>query len=153
MRRGERLWKLKGEWWNVNVIGCNSLSDLCNLGNQEGVGVRSGRRWTTTVWCVAYLIWSNRNKLVFSNKKTLLKDELFNFQLKTLECVNRRNKEIAVDWHFLFGLVRVEAAGLDRLLIVVLGILFGGFSVFFGCWAGAGVMLAAGLHLITPQWV
>ncbi|KAJ9555882.1 hypothetical protein OSB04_010496 [Centaurea solstitialis] len=50
------LWKLIGEWWNVNVNGCNSLSDLCSLGNQEGVG------------------------------------------LKSFEWVNRRNKEITVDW-------------------------------------------------------
>ncbi|KAJ9564334.1 hypothetical protein OSB04_000300 [Centaurea solstitialis] len=92
------LWIRIGDWWNLDMKDCNSLDDLINLGNQDRVGVRGGRRWFALIWCVSYLIWANRNNLIFRISKVLLKDEFFNMQLKTFEWINRRSKEIAVDW-------------------------------------------------------
>ncbi|KAJ9565878.1 hypothetical protein OSB04_001844 [Centaurea solstitialis] len=97
-REVKSLWRQIGERWKVDVNRCNSFLELSNLGNEAGMGVKEGRRWIALTWCVAYLIWANRNKFLFGNVKTQLKDEFFSFQVKSFDWVNMRDKKIAMDW-------------------------------------------------------
>ena len=50
------------------------------------------------IWCVAYLVWANRNKLVFERGRGLATNSFFEFQLQTFDWVTRRENELAMDW-------------------------------------------------------
>ncbi|KAJ9567941.1 hypothetical protein OSB04_003907 [Centaurea solstitialis] len=92
------LWKRIGRWWKINIGSSITIEEVINLGNQEGVNSKGGRRWMAMTWCVMYLIWVNRNKIVFQNSKVSMEESLFSFQLKAFEWVNLRDIDLAVDW-------------------------------------------------------
>ncbi|KAJ9568055.1 hypothetical protein OSB04_004021 [Centaurea solstitialis] len=123
----KRLWNLIGNWWKVDVKECSSVAELCNLCNKEGVGVKGGKRWVAMVWCVCYLIWVNRNNLVFSKKKVVLSENLFHFQLMTFEWINLRSKEIAVDWQTWMIEFRLEVGRRQNLVFSAIG------AAYFWC--------------------
>ncbi|KAJ9536152.1 LOW QUALITY PROTEIN: hypothetical protein OSB04_un000670 [Centaurea solstitialis] len=92
------LWQQIGSWWNINMASITSLVDLfekakycCN----SGIGLK---RRETTMSCVLYLIWQNRNHLVFDNGNGKMEDNFYEIQMRCFDWVIHRDKDLAMDW-------------------------------------------------------
>ncbi|KAJ9561074.1 hypothetical protein OSB04_006234 [Centaurea solstitialis] len=95
----KQLWKFFGNWWNLGCEACSSLEELWELGNIRGSNGKGAKRWLATTWCFMYLIWSERNKLVFGHSNNSIEDLGPVFQRKSFEWTARRDKELALDWN------------------------------------------------------
>ncbi|KAJ9564748.1 hypothetical protein OSB04_000714 [Centaurea solstitialis] len=92
------LWSLIGRWWKLDIEACNSLEAIWELSSQWGCNGKGSQRWLTTSWCILYLIWSERNKLVFGQINNSLDDLFLGFQRRSFEWITKRDKELALDW-------------------------------------------------------
>lgn len=92
------LWRLMGRWWNIDVEAVNSLHDLLEIGNQMDSSTKGMKRWTVVVWSTLYLVWTNRNKMIFQKASGSLSDRFVEFQLKPFEWITKRDKDLSMDW-------------------------------------------------------
>ncbi|KAJ9558370.1 hypothetical protein OSB04_012984 [Centaurea solstitialis] len=92
------LWRSVGRWWNLDSDGCRTLEDIWELGKQRGNNERGVKRWVATSWCFLYLIWAERNRLIFEQDKSSLENRFLPFQRRSFEWITRRDKELALDW-------------------------------------------------------
>ncbi|KAJ9562049.1 hypothetical protein OSB04_007209 [Centaurea solstitialis] len=96
--RVKSLWERIGRWWKVECGECRSIEEIWSVSNQRGNSEKGTKRWLATSWCILYLLWSERNKLVFEQVNNSLDDLFLIFQRKSYEWITRRDKSLAVDW-------------------------------------------------------
>ena len=94
----KKLWGLIGRWWKVDVDSANSWEELCECGKSGDANNIRSRRWLAMVWCSLYIVWSNRNKVVFEKANREIADFFFDLQLKTYEWMSRKDNTFAIDW-------------------------------------------------------
>lgn len=73
----KKLWLQTGRWWDLNLDSVSSLSDLFGVVEQLGDNEKGARRWVAVVWCFLYLVWANRNKVVFEKDWGIISDRFF----------------------------------------------------------------------------
>lgn len=81
----KNLWSLMGRWWNIDVESASTIQEILEIGNQLGDNTKGLRRWTAMAWSTLYLVWANRNKMVFDKVSGSLVDRFLEFQLKSFE--------------------------------------------------------------------
>ena len=47
---------------------------------------------------ISYLIWTNRNKMIFNKVDGVLVKCLFDMQIKTFEWLNGKTKDLSIEW-------------------------------------------------------
>ncbi|KAJ9543812.1 hypothetical protein OSB04_023519 [Centaurea solstitialis] len=92
------LWQLVGNWWKLDVSNAGSLQDILLAAVRNGANSKGTARWEATIRCMTYLVWSNRNNLIFNSGKGDLVDKLVEFQRRIFEWLSNRNREMCVDW-------------------------------------------------------
>ena len=85
----KRTWRRFGAWWK-KIDDMGSLvqllqEDAVTLKNSKGASWRIGAKWS-----LLYMIWIQRNKLVFRGDNTRLDDLFFIWQRTIYEWVSRR---------------------------------------------------------------
>ncbi|KAJ9535843.1 hypothetical protein OSB04_un001002 [Centaurea solstitialis] len=91
------LWLRIGRWWNKNLEGIGSLQqllheDLTTLKTSKGKS-----RWVAVKWSVLYLLWHNRNKVVFKNSSPVMRESFFIWQRQIFEWICSKSKHHG-DW-------------------------------------------------------
>ncbi|KAJ9549250.1 hypothetical protein OSB04_021793 [Centaurea solstitialis] len=92
-----RLWMRVGNWWNKPLNGIHSVAQLLQ---EDGDAIRLNKNkawWVGVKWIFLYLIWAQRNRLVFNNNKKRLEDCYFEWQRVAFEWINSRAKEGHLD--------------------------------------------------------
>ncbi|KAJ9538060.1 hypothetical protein OSB04_030793 [Centaurea solstitialis] len=94
------LWKRVERWWNKNLDGVNSLDSFL----QEDAGILQASKgrsfWVGVKWSLLYLLWTQRNKVVFSGDRSRLGDCFFEWQRITFEWMARRCPNRHIDCCF-----------------------------------------------------
>ncbi|KAJ9557691.1 hypothetical protein OSB04_012305 [Centaurea solstitialis] len=92
------FWTLVGRWWNLEVSNSESLQDLLLTAVRIKSNSKGTTRWEATIRCLTYLIWENRNKMIFNLDKGSLVDNFFAFQRRIFEWIANRNKAVQIGW-------------------------------------------------------
>ncbi|KAJ9564542.1 hypothetical protein OSB04_000508 [Centaurea solstitialis] len=93
------LWLRVGRWWNLDVSTVGSLQECLLLAVRSGASSKGTQRWEAMVLCLAYLVWANRNKVVFNQAKGGIADKLFEYQRRIFEWISIRSKDLRLDWN------------------------------------------------------
>ncbi|KAJ9539461.1 hypothetical protein OSB04_032194 [Centaurea solstitialis] len=88
----KKLWSLVGRWWNLDTASTVSLRDLVSLATRCGSSSKGSALWEAFIRCFAYMIWSDRNKIVFQQSREELCDNL------VFEWLTQRSKDMSGDW-------------------------------------------------------
>ena len=93
----KEVWTEEGRWWNVDVQGCETLRDSVQIG--DSMSGRDVDIWSWIKSGFLYLIWSNRNYMVFKGVKGRIRDLVLEFQKKCFEWVKERDNKRDFDWN------------------------------------------------------
>jgi len=102
----KRLWRRFGVWWNRRFDDMGSLAQLLQddemvIRNSKGKSLRICAKWS-----FLYLIWNQRNKLMFRGDNTSLDELFFVWQRTVFEWLSRRSKYCHIDWvEWIAGIV------------------------------------------------
>ena len=94
-----RIWRGVARWWNRDLGTIDSWEAL--LASNTGMGENGNQQnlWNETIWAFIYLLWGQRNRLVFDFDKRKLEDLFFEFQRKTFEWIANRVRRKKIDWN------------------------------------------------------
>ncbi|XP_071726751.1 uncharacterized protein [Rutidosis leptorrhynchoides] len=95
------VWTKVFEWWGLGNISNLTIEDLF-LGNLNQGASSGGEIWQAVVWSSCYLIWWNRNQMVFKNKCWNTPAALSEIQVKCFEWIAKRHTRKTIDWHNWF---------------------------------------------------
>ncbi|XP_071698997.1 uncharacterized protein [Rutidosis leptorrhynchoides] len=92
------IWKRVYNWSDRGNFSTSSLEDLFSI-NQLNQGSKQGNLvWQAIRWTCAYLVWKNRNSLIFQNKAWNSPVALNEIQVKSFEWISNRAKGGKFDW-------------------------------------------------------
>ncbi|GJU88366.1 RNA-directed DNA polymerase, eukaryota, reverse transcriptase zinc-binding domain protein [Tanacetum coccineum] len=66
------LWKRVFEWWALENIDVFSVQDVLNLTDINSFNGINRERWKAVIWSTLYIIWSNRNQLIFRRNGSMI---------------------------------------------------------------------------------
>ncbi|KAJ9564768.1 hypothetical protein OSB04_000734 [Centaurea solstitialis] len=94
----KNLWLKVGNWWNKPMNGVVSVSQLLSEDEELIHNHIDKARWVGVKWVFLYLLWSNRNSLVFRNEKKELNGCFFEWQRVAFEWISSKSKGGCGDW-------------------------------------------------------
>ncbi|XP_071741379.1 uncharacterized protein [Rutidosis leptorrhynchoides] len=62
------IWVRVFKWWNINNFTTSNLSELLIDCGSSSLSRHGKLIWQAVRWCCAYLIWKNRNNMIFKGK-------------------------------------------------------------------------------------
>lgn len=92
------MWLLVGRWWRKNLDGMSTIQQFLLEENQSRSIAKGMKLLFGVKWAFLYLIWSNRNKVVFKAEDGELHDVFFEFQRKAFEWFSGRIGKAKMDW-------------------------------------------------------
>ncbi|XP_071694261.1 uncharacterized protein [Rutidosis leptorrhynchoides] len=97
-KQARDLWDRVAKWWILGHLAINNLSDfLKDVGNASMS--RLGKQiLQAVIWVCAFLIWKNRNIMVFHGKYWSTSVALNEVQIKSFEWISSRIKGKKLDW-------------------------------------------------------
>ncbi|KAJ9535648.1 hypothetical protein OSB04_un001197 [Centaurea solstitialis] len=96
-REINRFWIRVGKWWNKSVTGFDSVAHFLQE-DADLIRNHNGKDWWVGVkWVFLYLLWDQRNRLVFENKKKGLDVCFSEWQRTAFEWINNKLKKDAID--------------------------------------------------------
>ncbi|XP_071719380.1 uncharacterized protein [Rutidosis leptorrhynchoides] len=96
------VWKKVLNWCGFSSAPLSNLDNLL-LGMSGLPLLDSGKHiWQGIIWVACYLIWKNRNHVIFKNKGWTAPCALSEIQVKSFEWIVKRFKGKSIDWHSWF---------------------------------------------------
>ncbi|XP_071707958.1 uncharacterized protein [Rutidosis leptorrhynchoides] len=93
------VWDRVFRWWGLGNMTNLSITEILR-GNGPSSPSSIGRKiWQGVEWVCAYLIWKNRNEMVFRGKCWNSPVALNEIQVKSFDWISRRLKKKKLDWH------------------------------------------------------
>ncbi|GJV17568.1 RNA-directed DNA polymerase, eukaryota, reverse transcriptase zinc-binding domain protein [Tanacetum coccineum] len=97
------LWKRVFEWWALENIDVFSVQDVLNLTDINSFNGIDRERWKAVIWSTLYIIWINRNQLIFRRNGSMIPDLFKEVQLRSFEWISARSKKYEVKREEWFG--------------------------------------------------
>ncbi|XP_071694965.1 uncharacterized protein [Rutidosis leptorrhynchoides] len=89
------VWSNVFKWWELGTFSFANLEEQLlgkhNQGTDEDI-------LQAVIWSCCYLVWKNRNQMVFKNKCWNTPMALCEIQVKTFEWVAKRHKRKHIEW-------------------------------------------------------
>ncbi|XP_071715070.1 uncharacterized protein [Rutidosis leptorrhynchoides] len=94
------IWERVYKWWNLGNFSSTTIADISNnTGPNHASHSCFGKKlWQAVCWNCFYLIWKNRNKMVFQGKSWNTHLTLNEIQAKTFEWITSRSIGRKFDW-------------------------------------------------------
>ncbi|XP_071689109.1 uncharacterized protein [Rutidosis leptorrhynchoides] len=92
------VWCKVFEWWGRSGTLLLQVEDLLSDTGYARSDIGKSI-WQAVMWSCSYLIWTNRNQKVFSNKCWNVPVALNEIQVKSYEWIAKRCKNKSIDWH------------------------------------------------------
>ncbi|XP_071705065.1 uncharacterized protein [Rutidosis leptorrhynchoides] len=91
------LWSRVIKWWGSSFIMISRFEDLFKglLFSSSNSSV-SSKLWQTIEWVTGYMLWRNRNQVVFKKKKESGPMLLNEIQIKSFEWISRRSRKLSL---------------------------------------------------------
>ncbi|GKE95040.1 RNA-directed DNA polymerase, eukaryota, reverse transcriptase zinc-binding domain protein, partial [Tanacetum coccineum] len=102
-RKVQVLWKRVFEWWGLENIDVFSVEDVLNLSDINSFNGINRERWKAVIWSTLYIIWSNRNQMIFRRNGSMIPDSFKEVQLRSFEWISVRSKKDEVKREEWFG--------------------------------------------------
>ncbi|GJS56818.1 hypothetical protein Tco_0651602 [Tanacetum coccineum] len=97
------LWKRVFEWRALENIDVFSVHDVLNLTDINSFNGINKERWKAVIWSTLYIIWSNRNQLIFRRNGSMIPDLFKEVQLRSFKWISARSKKDEVKREEWFG--------------------------------------------------
>ncbi|KAJ9551745.1 hypothetical protein OSB04_015790 [Centaurea solstitialis] len=105
-REVKNLWYRVRNWWNKPSEDFQSVAQMLQEDADSLKSQKSKAWWVGVKWIFLCLLWSQRNRLVFENKKSNLLDLFYEWQRIAFEWISKRVKDVQFDWFsWLSGVV------------------------------------------------
>ncbi|XP_071694711.1 uncharacterized protein [Rutidosis leptorrhynchoides] len=89
-KHAQEVWVKVFKWWNRDFFSSFSVNEILRDGNTI---------WQAVTWITSYLIWKNRNTMVFQGKCWNAPVALNEIQVISFDWISRRLKGISIDWY------------------------------------------------------
>ncbi|KAJ9564272.1 hypothetical protein OSB04_000238 [Centaurea solstitialis] len=93
----KEIWRYVGRWWNKNVVGMGSIQQFLQEDSMELSSSKGKSKWIAVKWSMLYLLWQNRNEVVFKNLNSDLGNCFFVWQRCIFEWIGS-NTRSPCDW-------------------------------------------------------
>ncbi|KAJ9559219.1 hypothetical protein OSB04_013833 [Centaurea solstitialis] len=94
----KNLWIRLGKWWNKKLEGVDSFSQLIQEDTSCIKLYKNRSLWISVKWAVVFLIWQDRNNLIFKSLRSNLGDAFFVWQRLIFEWLSSKSSQIG-DWY------------------------------------------------------
>ncbi|KAJ9538630.1 LOW QUALITY PROTEIN: hypothetical protein OSB04_031363 [Centaurea solstitialis] len=97
----EGLWKEVFKWWRCGEVTVNSIDDLLSFQDDTWSSERVKLKWKAMLWSFLYLLWRNRNKVVFEKGVKKIALVFGDFQQQSFSWIHNRTKQgmgSGADW-------------------------------------------------------
>ncbi|XP_071715097.1 uncharacterized protein [Rutidosis leptorrhynchoides] len=91
------IWVKVFTWWGMGSLP-RSLDSLLDESSYSQFSDMGAKIWQGVIWTCVYLIWKNRNQMVFSKKCWTPPVALCDIQLKSFEWIGNRCKVKKLEW-------------------------------------------------------
>ncbi|XP_071741097.1 uncharacterized protein [Rutidosis leptorrhynchoides] len=92
------IWDRVFNWWGLGNVSNISFSELLNDNVNHSSSLHGKKLWQALKWSCAYLIWSNRNNLVFKGKTWNAPVALNEIQIRSFDWISNRARGRKLDW-------------------------------------------------------
>ncbi|XP_071712611.1 uncharacterized protein [Rutidosis leptorrhynchoides] len=92
------IWSRVSRWWSSNPSSTSNYSALFSGTTSSSNPNNYSKLWQAIEWITGYLLWKNRNNMVFKKKKgngPLLLSEI---QIKSFEWISNRSRKLSLTW-------------------------------------------------------
>ncbi|XP_071688360.1 uncharacterized protein [Rutidosis leptorrhynchoides] len=96
--RVKYVWVRIFKWWGANGFVCSNITELVSSKGPSTMTSAGESIWQALKWISLYLIWKNRNTLVFQGKSWNAPMILNEIQTKSFEWISLRSKGKKFDW-------------------------------------------------------
>ncbi|XP_071685671.1 uncharacterized protein [Rutidosis leptorrhynchoides] len=92
------IWERVYKWWGLGPVTNLSINEAFRGNCNRSSSPLGSKIWQALEWTCAYLIWRNRNQMVFSKKSWNSPTALMEIQLKSFEWISTRIKGRKLEW-------------------------------------------------------
>ncbi|XP_071718031.1 uncharacterized protein [Rutidosis leptorrhynchoides] len=92
------VWDKVFAWWGFGNMSNLSLNEICRSNCPSSTSNFGKKLWQAVEWVCSYLIWKNRNNMIFREKKWVSSVGLNEIQIKSFEWISKRSKGRRLDW-------------------------------------------------------
>ncbi|XP_071713559.1 uncharacterized protein [Rutidosis leptorrhynchoides] len=86
------------KWWNVCNFSISNLAEFLKEAGPASTSTLGKKIFQAMIWSCTYLIWKNRNNMVFQGKSWSTSVALNEIQTKSFDWIAPRFKEKKLDW-------------------------------------------------------
>ncbi|XP_071689850.1 uncharacterized protein [Rutidosis leptorrhynchoides] len=95
----QEVWNRVYRWWNLGNYAPYSINEMLRDFPSQVGSATGSRIWQAVVWVSAYLIWKNRNNMVFRGKRWNAPVALNEIQVLSFDWISGRAKGVNIDWN------------------------------------------------------
>ncbi|XP_071739035.1 uncharacterized protein [Rutidosis leptorrhynchoides] len=92
------IWSRVFSWWDFGAFSSANVTDMIRDKGPISMSSFGCKVWQDTKWITLYLIWKNRNNVVFQGKSGTAPVALNEIQNLTFEWITSRAKDRCFDW-------------------------------------------------------
>ncbi|XP_071691680.1 uncharacterized protein [Rutidosis leptorrhynchoides] len=92
------LWSRAFRWWNVRRSMYSSLDEMFKGSLNDSHNPQKSTLWQAIEWVCGYIIWRNRNNIIFHKSRGSGPMALNELQLKSFEWISRRSRKLTIVW-------------------------------------------------------
>ncbi|XP_071686890.1 uncharacterized protein [Rutidosis leptorrhynchoides] len=92
------IWNRVFSWWGFGNMSNFTINELIDDNAPRNANKLGKQIWQAVKWVASYLIWSNRNKVVFRGKGWNPPVALNEIQTKSFEWISRRLRDKKLEW-------------------------------------------------------
>ncbi|XP_071740729.1 uncharacterized protein [Rutidosis leptorrhynchoides] len=96
------LWDRVFRWWQMRPMNQVCLDQRFKGFKPTATTNAFSKIWQAIEWTCGYVIWQNRNRVVFQKKKESVPMALNEVQIRSFEWITNRSKKLNIDWHQWF---------------------------------------------------
>ncbi|XP_071740813.1 uncharacterized protein [Rutidosis leptorrhynchoides] len=92
------IWNRVFSWWGFGLMTNLSMNEILRGNGPINMTENGKYVWQAVVWVCAYLIWANRNNVVFRGKSWCIPVAINEIQVKSFEWISHRSRGRKFDW-------------------------------------------------------
>ncbi|XP_071719608.1 uncharacterized protein [Rutidosis leptorrhynchoides] len=91
------VWTRVSRWWNSNIRASIDVNSRFSGFSSSGSNTKSVL-WQAIEWITGYILWKNRNNVIFKRKKGNAPMILNEIQVKAFDWISNRSKKHRLVW-------------------------------------------------------
>ncbi|XP_071729272.1 uncharacterized protein [Rutidosis leptorrhynchoides] len=92
------IWNRVSSWWGFNLSPTLTLNEILRGNGPSNLTENGKCMWQAVAWVCTYLIWVNRNNVVFRGKGWSTPVAINEIQVKSFEWLSHRSRGRKLDW-------------------------------------------------------